>query len=314
MAQVGGRVEAAEEEVVVEGHAGDVEGIRHGRIAGELDDERLGVLVLELGARRRRVELVDEVLLVLAVGDFEAPGREQPRYAPLFQHVVIQQICDRVFAACEGRYSLRQRQCPIGPRGGQRRLRTLGARARDRKATGRRARPRRIIVSRAGGKRRSGRRASSSLLQLHLFPRPAIALPTPRSQSRPLPSPTTRASKTSLMFHPLVPAQRQSHTNKRAACHCYAASRGSKSSSRCRRPLGASSALFVDRWRRDSGLRRATSAREHDGRHAASSCRLGSQRGECTHNVPLIFFFPFCQLLQHSFPSHTYWSRILETD
>jgi hypothetical protein len=36
--------------VVVEGHAGDVEGVCFGGVAGELDDERLCFLVLEGGA------------------------------------------------------------------------------------------------------------------------------------------------------------------------------------------------------------------------------------------------------------------------
>lgn len=40
-------IDAAKEEVVVEGHAGDVEGIGFGRVAGEFNDQGLWVLVLE---------------------------------------------------------------------------------------------------------------------------------------------------------------------------------------------------------------------------------------------------------------------------
>lgn len=46
---VGITADTTEEEVVVEGHAGNVEEICPGGVAGELDDERLGVLILVMG-------------------------------------------------------------------------------------------------------------------------------------------------------------------------------------------------------------------------------------------------------------------------
>ena len=119
---VGVGVEAAEEEVVVEGHAGDVEGVGLGRVAGEVDDEGLGLLVLprrtcratlacgsalDAAGRWRTgggcIQLVDDVALVLGVGGAEARGREHARDAVLLELGVVVQRGHCVEAAGGGR-------------------------------------------------------------------------------------------------------------------------------------------------------------------------------------------------------------------
>ena len=82
------RVDAAEEEVVVEGHAGQVEGVGPCGIAGEFDDERLDVLALEGAASRYVVQLIDDVVLVLCEGGLEAGLREQAGDA-IFDELVV---------------------------------------------------------------------------------------------------------------------------------------------------------------------------------------------------------------------------------
>ena len=56
-ADFGGGNEAVEEEVIVVGHAGDVEGVGLGGVAGKLDGERLGFLVVVGEACRAAVSL-----------------------------------------------------------------------------------------------------------------------------------------------------------------------------------------------------------------------------------------------------------------
>ena len=95
-------VDAAEEEVVVEGHAGQVEGVGACGIAGELDDERLDVLALERPSLCHEVQLVDNVLLVLGEGEGEAAVGEQAGDAIGDELVVSVERRDCVQAAGDG--------------------------------------------------------------------------------------------------------------------------------------------------------------------------------------------------------------------
>lgn len=79
--------------MVVEGHAGQVEEVGPGGVAGDFDDERLDVLVAERRAGGGFVQLMDEVLLVLREGRVEALLGEQAGDA----------ICDELVVAVERR-------------------------------------------------------------------------------------------------------------------------------------------------------------------------------------------------------------------
>jgi hypothetical protein len=100
---VRGGAQAAEEEVVIEGHAGNVEGVGLCGVAGKVDDERLCVLGLPGGAGRGLVELIDYVLLVLGVGRVEALCGEQAGNAVLAQLAVVGERGDLVDGADVGR-------------------------------------------------------------------------------------------------------------------------------------------------------------------------------------------------------------------
>lgn len=75
--------------MVIECHAGEIEGVGLGRIASEFDDERLGVLTFMDGTDCRRVELIDYVLLILCIRRAEPLLGEQSWNAIFNQLVMI---------------------------------------------------------------------------------------------------------------------------------------------------------------------------------------------------------------------------------
>jgi hypothetical protein len=87
--------------VVVEGHAGQVEGVGLCGIARELNDKRLDVLALERPADGYGIQFIDDVVLVLCEGGAKALLGEQSGDAVLDELVVPVQRGDRVQAAGE---------------------------------------------------------------------------------------------------------------------------------------------------------------------------------------------------------------------